>query len=150
MPSVRAVCRLMTNSNRVGCMTGISAGFSPLEYAADVNAGLSLHLLDIGASRINEIDTAFADLVLKGADALIVGSSSMLSGRGSQLATLAAYYRLPTIYYVRQTAVAHQPAVEDLDMPSDRSSRRTQSRYNGLGIRSIGLHEQGIVLCCRN
>ena len=30
MPSVRAVCRLMTNSNRVGCMTGISAGFSPL------------------------------------------------------------------------------------------------------------------------
>jgi hypothetical protein len=30
MPSVLAVCRLMTNSNLVGCWTGISAGFSPL------------------------------------------------------------------------------------------------------------------------
>src|SRR5262249_24759259 len=30
MPSVLAVCRLMTNSNLVGSWTGISAGFSPL------------------------------------------------------------------------------------------------------------------------
>jgi hypothetical protein len=29
-PSVFAVCRLMTNSNLIGCITGISAGFSPL------------------------------------------------------------------------------------------------------------------------
>jgi hypothetical protein len=30
MPSVLAVCKLMTNSNLVGSWTGISAGFSPL------------------------------------------------------------------------------------------------------------------------
>ena len=30
IPSVFAVCRLMTNSNLVGSWTGISAGFSPL------------------------------------------------------------------------------------------------------------------------
>src|SRR5262249_25707 len=30
MPSAWAVCRLMTNSNVVGCITGRSAGFSPL------------------------------------------------------------------------------------------------------------------------
>src|SRR5215831_13129474 len=30
MPSTLAVCRLMTNSNLVGCMIGRSAGFSPL------------------------------------------------------------------------------------------------------------------------
>src|SRR5262249_10883700 len=30
MPSVRAVCRLRTSSNLVGCITGRSAGFSPL------------------------------------------------------------------------------------------------------------------------
>jgi hypothetical protein len=29
-PSALAVCRLMTNSNLIGCMTGRSAGFSPL------------------------------------------------------------------------------------------------------------------------
>ena len=30
MPSARAVCRLMTNSNLVDCSTGRSAGFAPL------------------------------------------------------------------------------------------------------------------------
>src|SRR5262249_13183349 len=30
MPIVLAVCKLMTNSNLVGCITGKSAGFSPL------------------------------------------------------------------------------------------------------------------------
>src|SRR5262249_49433283 len=30
MPSARAVCRLITNSNLVGCTTGKSAGFAPL------------------------------------------------------------------------------------------------------------------------
>ena len=32
----RAVCRLMINSNLVGCMTGRSAGFSPLYGALEV------------------------------------------------------------------------------------------------------------------
>jgi putative tryptophan/tyrosine transport system substrate-binding protein len=66
-------------------------------------ASIGRHIEVFNASRIDEIDTAFADLVLKGADALIVGGSSMLSSRGSQLAILAAYYHLPTIYYIRQT-----------------------------------------------
>jgi hypothetical protein len=30
MPSTRAVCRLMTNSNLVDCKTGRSAGLAPL------------------------------------------------------------------------------------------------------------------------
>src|SRR5262245_3741900 len=33
-PSARAVLRLMTNSNFVGCCTGSSAGFSPLRMRA--------------------------------------------------------------------------------------------------------------------
>ena len=36
MPSVRAVCRLITSSNLVGCMTGRSEGFSPLYGALKV------------------------------------------------------------------------------------------------------------------
>jgi putative ABC transport system substrate-binding protein len=66
-------------------------------------ASIGRHIEVFNAGRIDEIETAFADLVRQGADALIVGSSSMLSGRRSQLATLAAYYHLPTIYYDRQT-----------------------------------------------
>jgi ABC-type uncharacterized transport system substrate-binding protein len=50
------------------------------------------------------IDTAFADLVRKGADALVVGSSSLFVDRRVQLATLAAHHRLPAIYYDRRAA----------------------------------------------
>jgi putative ABC transport system substrate-binding protein len=35
------------------------------------------------------------------AHALVVGSSSLLSSRGIQLATLATYHRLPPIYFER-------------------------------------------------
>jgi hypothetical protein len=39
MPRVRAVCRLMTNSNRVAGITGMSAGFSPLKRRRDEEGG---------------------------------------------------------------------------------------------------------------
>ena len=55
------------------------------------------------ASSIREIDTAFAELVRNGAQALIVGGSSLFPNRAVQLATLAAHHRLPAIYYERQT-----------------------------------------------
>jgi putative ABC transport system substrate-binding protein len=53
------------------------------------------------ANRVGEIDSAFAELVRKGADALVVGSSSLLNRRSVQLATLASHYRIPAIYYDR-------------------------------------------------
>jgi putative tryptophan/tyrosine transport system substrate-binding protein len=60
------------------------------------------HVEVFNARRIDEIDAAFADLVRKGADALIVGSSSMLNTRRIQLPTSAAYYHLPTMFYDRR------------------------------------------------
>jgi putative ABC transport system substrate-binding protein len=60
--------------------------------------------IEVFTARNNrEIDTAFADLARRDADALVVGASSLFNGRRVQLATLAAYYRLPAIYYIRQT-----------------------------------------------
>jgi putative tryptophan/tyrosine transport system substrate-binding protein len=55
------------------------------------------------ASTVREIDSAFAMLVRKGCDALVVGSSSLFATRGVQLATLAALNRLPTMYYTRRS-----------------------------------------------
>jgi putative tryptophan/tyrosine transport system substrate-binding protein len=55
------------------------------------------------ASNVREIDTAFSELVRSGADALVVGGSSLFPSRSVQLATLAAHYRLPAIYYDRRT-----------------------------------------------
>ena len=48
-PSALAVLRLMTNSNLVDCMTGRSAGFSPLRMRTDVDADLAIHSVSAGA-----------------------------------------------------------------------------------------------------
>jgi putative tryptophan/tyrosine transport system substrate-binding protein len=53
------------------------------------------------AGSIREIDSAFAGLVRKGCDALVVGNNSLLATRRVQIATLAAIHRLPAIYYTR-------------------------------------------------
>jgi putative ABC transport system substrate-binding protein len=55
------------------------------------------------ARNVREIDAAFADIVRSGADALVVGGSSLFPNRSVQIATLAAHHRLPAIYYDRQT-----------------------------------------------
>ena len=55
------------------------------------------------ASTVREIDSAFAALVRKPCDALVVGSSSLFATRGVQLATLAALNRLPVMYYTRSS-----------------------------------------------
>jgi putative tryptophan/tyrosine transport system substrate-binding protein len=56
-----------------------------------------------GASTNSEIDTAFAELVRKGTDAVVVGSSVLFNIRRVQVVTLAAIHRLPTIYYDRNS-----------------------------------------------
>ncbi len=43
MPSARAVCRLMTNSNLIDCSTGRSPGLAPLRMGAGVDADLTIH-----------------------------------------------------------------------------------------------------------
>jgi putative tryptophan/tyrosine transport system substrate-binding protein len=68
--------------------------------AAAESIGRHIDVFSVGS--IREIDAAFADLVQNGADAVVIGSSSFLSSRGGQLATLAAYHRLPAIYYNRR------------------------------------------------
>jgi len=55
------------------------------------------------AGSIREIDQAFAELVRKGSDAIVVGNNSLLANRRVQIATLAAIHRLPAIYYTRQS-----------------------------------------------
>jgi putative ABC transport system substrate-binding protein len=54
------------------------------------------------ASSGREIDSAFAVLVRGGANALVVGSSSLFNSRAAQLTTLAASHHMPAIYYDRR------------------------------------------------
>jgi putative ABC transport system substrate-binding protein len=61
--------------------------------------GREIEVFAAGSAR--EIDHAFAELVRKGSDALVVGANSLLVSRGVQIVTLAAIHRLPAIYYTR-------------------------------------------------
>jgi putative tryptophan/tyrosine transport system substrate-binding protein len=70
-----------------------------LETAARA-IGLQVRILTAGSSR--EISAAFANMARERPDALIVGAGPPFNGRRIQLAHLASYHRIPTIYSQRQ------------------------------------------------
>jgi putative ABC transport system substrate-binding protein len=69
--------------------------------AAAASIGREIEVFAAGS--IREIDSAFVELVRKGADALVVGANSLLATRRVQIATLAAIHRLPAMYYTRES-----------------------------------------------
>jgi putative tryptophan/tyrosine transport system substrate-binding protein len=62
---------------------------------------LGLKVEVVKATAIDEFEAAFAVLLERRADALIVGSSELLSRGRAQLAELAAHHAIPTIYQYR-------------------------------------------------
>src|SRR5262249_16634264 len=67
--------------------------------AAALSIGKQIEVLEAPTGR--DIDTAFAQ---KPIDALLVGPSGLFDSRHVQLVTLAAYHRVPAIYFVREFA----------------------------------------------
>jgi putative ABC transport system substrate-binding protein len=67
--------------------------------AAASSLGLQIEVLHAGT--IDEIDAAFANLVQKRADALLVITSVLFFNRRTQLVTLAARHAVPAIYWTR-------------------------------------------------
>ena len=66
--------------------------------------GLQIHIVNASTSR--EIEAAFAVLVREQADALFVASDIYFFSRRVQLATLAAHYRIPAAYSLREAVEA--------------------------------------------
>ena len=56
----------------------------------------------LNASTENEINMAFAAIVERHADALIVGTDPFLLGQRDLLVDLAARHKVPTIYFLRE------------------------------------------------
>ena len=76
-------------------------------FVSDVRAAASsirkqIEVVEAPAGR--DIDTAFASLAQKPADALVVAPSPLLNNRRVQLVTLATYHRVPAIYSWREAA----------------------------------------------
>jgi putative ABC transport system substrate-binding protein len=88
----------------------VDPNFAPTQsFVSDVQAaalsiGKQIEVFEAPTGR--DIDTAFARLTQKPIDALLVGPSPLLNNRRLQLATLAAYHRVPAIYPVREFAEA--------------------------------------------
>src|SRR6516164_8660900 len=72
--------------------------------AAGSALGRQVDILTAGTDR--EIDLAFASLVQKRIDALVVGPHSLFRNRRAQLLTLAARHAVPTIFSYRDDAEA--------------------------------------------
>jgi ABC-type uncharacterized transport system substrate-binding protein len=62
--------------------------------------GRRIHILQ--ATTAIEIDAAFTALVQQGAGALILAPDAFFTSRRNQIATLAAYFRIPAIYQGRR------------------------------------------------
>jgi len=71
---------------------------------AALSTGKQIDVLEAPTSR--DIAAAFARLAQKPIDALMVGPGSLFDNRRVQLATLAAYHRVPAIYPLREAAEA--------------------------------------------
>ena len=99
---------LQPGAERVGVLVDPNYPLTE-SFASDVRAAASsirkqIEVLEAPTGR--DIDTAFARLAQKPIDALLVGPGPLLHNRRVQLATLAAYHRVPAIYLLREFAEA--------------------------------------------
>src|SRR5262249_43559310 len=91
-------------SRRLGYNFALTQSFVSDVQAAALSIGKQIEVVEAPTGR--DIDTAFARLAQKPIDALLVGPGALLVNRRLQLATLAAYHRMPAIYLVREFAEA--------------------------------------------
>jgi putative ABC transport system substrate-binding protein len=72
--------------------------------AAALVIGKQIEVLHASTGR--DVDTVFATLAQKPVDALVAGPTPLFNNRRVQLVTLAAYHRVPAIYFQREAAEA--------------------------------------------
>ena len=99
---------LQPGAVRVGVLVdpnyALTQSFVSDVQAAALSIGKQIEVLEAPTGR--DIDTAFARLAQKPIDALLVGPGPLLDNSRVQLATLAAYHRVPAIYPLRAFAEA--------------------------------------------
>ena len=83
--------------------TNAARNLTALQEAARVK-GVQLYVVE--ASAESDFETAFASLVSRKADALVVGADPFFNARRAQIVALAARHSLPTIYEWREFADA--------------------------------------------
>jgi putative ABC transport system substrate-binding protein len=73
---------------------------------SDSARSLGLQLRVLKAGTVEEIDTAFPELVSQQLGTLLVTADAFFLGRRTQFVALAARYRIPALYYTREFVTA--------------------------------------------
>jgi putative ABC transport system substrate-binding protein len=99
---------LIPNAALIGVLVnptneGAAAETKDLQEAARA-LGIELHVPS--ASTDGDLDTAFANLVQRRVGALLIGNDSFFISRREQIVAMAASRAIPTMYFVREFAVA--------------------------------------------
>jgi putative ABC transport system substrate-binding protein len=97
---------LVPKASTITVLINPSGGAGALQDTRAAAAVLGLQLLVLNANTVDEIDTAFATLNQRSADAMLVAVSPFFLTRAQQIAALAARHRIPTIYPRREFAEA--------------------------------------------
>jgi putative ABC transport system substrate-binding protein len=98
VPRIKSIAMILNPTNAVSA-TQLKA----LQVAANT-IGLQTHVLHVQIA--SDLDTAFAALVQRGADALIVASEPFFDSNRDRLVELAARYSMPAIYDRRELVMA--------------------------------------------
>jgi putative tryptophan/tyrosine transport system substrate-binding protein len=99
MPAATSIAYLRNPTNPVFAET-------ETKEVQDAARALGVRLLFVNASRLSEIDTAFANLVQQRADALLVSGDGFLHTNRDPIVALAGRHRVPAIYSMREYVAA--------------------------------------------
>jgi putative tryptophan/tyrosine transport system substrate-binding protein len=83
-----------------------SAAEIQMKAAQSAARRLGRELQVLSAGDASDIDGAFAVLVQKGIGALLVSADAFFNSRREQIAALATFHKIPTLYHVREFAAA--------------------------------------------
>jgi putative ABC transport system substrate-binding protein len=100
---------LVPSATRFGVLVNPDNPFATDPFVAELHAAASAirrQVEVVTASTNTEIDTAFATLVKKRVDALLISPEPLFVTLRMQLITLAARYSLPALYHRRELAEA--------------------------------------------
>jgi ABC-type uncharacterized transport system substrate-binding protein len=95
MPAAERFAMLVNPGNQ-----RVASALTADAQAAAAAIGRQIEIFTASTNR--EIDAAFASIVQKRADALLIGPSPLFFTRRAQLATLASRHALPTIHFARE------------------------------------------------
>jgi putative ABC transport system substrate-binding protein len=105
---LQLISELVPTSRTFGLLVNPSAPATDLDRqeAERVAATVGAKLLVVNASSEGELESAFATLISDRVGALVVSPDALFTSHRNQLVALAARYAVPTIYHLREAAIA--------------------------------------------